>query len=53
MLKSARAFIVFNTLESLGDIIYSNPPVEDIEDEKFDLSFTIVISQKIKKNTKN
>ena len=50
MLKSARAFIVFNTLESMGDIIYSNPPVEDIEDEKFDLSFTIIFISKLDEN---
>ena len=51
MLKSARAFIVFNLLEKLGTIVYSDPPVEDIEDEKFDLSFTIVlISNLTKKN---
>ncbi|QQY80715.1 two-component system chemotaxis sensor kinase CheA [Keratinibaculum paraultunense] len=58
MLKSARAFIVFNTLESIGDIIYSNPPVEDIEDEKFDLSFTVVLisnvdKEKIQKEIEN
>lgn len=47
MLKSARAFIIFNTLESMGDIIYSNPPVEDIEDEKFDLSFTVILIAKV------
>ncbi|NLY67347.1 MAG: chemotaxis protein CheA [Tissierellia bacterium] len=43
MLKSARAFIVFNLLEKLGTIVYSNPSVEDIEDEKFDFSFTIIL----------
>lgn len=53
MLKAARAFIVFNTLESIGEIIYSNPSVEDIEDEKFDYEFSIVFisdfdSEKIK-----
>ena len=42
MLKAARAFIVFNTLETL-EIVYSNPPVEDIEDEKFDLTFSIML----------
>jgi two-component system chemotaxis sensor kinase CheA len=47
MLKSARAFIIFNTLESLGDIIYSNPSVEDIEDEKFDLSFSMIFISEI------
>lgn len=50
MLKSARAFIVFKTLESFGEIIYSNPPVDDIEDEKFDLSFTVIV---VSKNSKS
>ena len=43
MLKSARAFIIFNTLETFGEIIYSEPSVEDIEDEKFDLKFSTII----------
>lgn len=43
MLKSARAFIIFNTVESFSEIIHSNPDVEDIEDEKFDLDFSLVI----------
>ncbi|MBU5254777.1 chemotaxis protein CheA [Tissierella praeacuta] len=43
MLKSARAFIIFNTLENFGEIIYSNPSVEDIEDEKFELEFSVVL----------
>ncbi|MBU5314249.1 chemotaxis protein CheA [Tissierella carlieri] len=43
MLKSARAFIIFNTLETFGEIIYSNPSVEDIEDEKFDLKFSVLL----------
>lgn len=43
MLKAARAFIVFNTLESFGEIVYSHPSVDDIEDEKFDLSFSIML----------
>lgn len=50
MLKSARAFIIFNTLESLGDIIHSNPSVEDIEDEKFDLDFSLIFISKTDKN---
>ncbi|WP_069649587.1 chemotaxis protein CheA [Caloranaerobacter ferrireducens] len=50
MLKAARAFIVFNTLERYGEIIYSKPSVEDIEDEKFDLSFSITILSKIDEN---
>lgn len=47
MLKSARAFIIFNTLESIGDIVYSNPSVEDIEDEKFDLSFSVIFVSEV------
>ena len=46
MLKSARAFIVFNTLEKVSEIIKSNPPVEDIEDEKFENYFEIIIISK-------
>ncbi|MTI48013.1 MAG: chemotaxis protein CheA [Firmicutes bacterium] len=43
MLKAARAFIVFNKLERHSEIIQSNPPAEDIEDEKFEDSFSIVL----------
>lgn len=43
MLKSARAFIVFKTLEKYADIFKSMPKVEDIEDEKFDREFKLAI----------
>ena len=43
ILKAARAFLVFKSLESHGEIIKSNPSVQDIEDEKFDLDFSICI----------
>lgn len=43
ILKAARAFLVFKNLEGHGDIIKSNPVVQDIEDEKFDLSFSIIV----------
>lgn len=46
ILKAARAFLVFKALEELGDIIKSNPEVQDIEDEKFDLEFSIVLLSK-------
>jgi two-component system chemotaxis sensor kinase CheA len=42
VLKSARAFVIFTELERIGEIIYANPEVQDIEDEKFDQSFTLV-----------
>lgn len=50
MLKSARAFIVFNTLEELSEIVYSEPSAEDIEDEKFDLEFSLIIITKHEKH---
>jgi len=46
MLKSARAFIVFQTAERYAEIFKSVPKVEDIEDEKFDNEFTIAIITK-------
>lgn len=43
ILKAARAFLVFKNLEGHGDIIKSEPSVQDIEDERFELDFKIVI----------
>ncbi|HEY9059847.1 MAG TPA: chemotaxis protein CheA [Pseudobacteroides sp.] len=43
VLKSARAFIIFQTLERHAEIIKSEPRVEDIEDEKFDFEFTVMV----------
>ena len=43
LLKAARAFLVFKELEGLGEIIKSNPSVQDIEDEKFELDFSVVV----------
>lgn len=54
MLKAARAFIIFNTLETFGEVIYSNPSVEDIEDEKFNLGFSVIlVSDSIQSNILN
>ncbi|MFN6992169.1 MAG: Hpt domain-containing protein, partial [Fervidobacterium sp.] len=42
-LKSARMYMVFHTLEEIGvDIIHSVPSVEDIENEKFDLTVELI-----------
>jgi len=46
MLKSARAFIVFQTAERYAEIFKAVPKVEDIEDEKFDNEFSIAIITK-------
>jgi len=43
VLKSARAFIVFQLIEKRCEIIKSVPKVQDIEDERFDNEFTVVI----------
>ncbi len=46
ILKAARAFLVFKALEELGDVIKSQPEVQDIEDEKFDLDFSVILLSK-------
>ena len=43
ILKAARAFLVFKAIEENGEIIVSNPSAQDIEDEKFELDFSLVI----------
>ncbi len=43
ILKAARAFLVFKALEDLGTVIHSEPSVQDIEDERFDFDFTVVL----------
>lgn len=44
LLKAARAFLVFRAVEELGQILVYRPSSQDIEDEKFDLDFSIFIS---------
>ncbi|NLK68145.1 MAG: chemotaxis protein CheA [Clostridiaceae bacterium] len=46
LLKAARAFIIFQILETHSEIMKSFPVVEDIEDEKFDYYFTVMIISK-------
>ena len=36
ILKSARAFLVFKSVENKGELIKSVPSTEQIEDEEFD-----------------
>jgi len=50
LLKSARAFLVFKNLEAFGDIIKTEPSVQDIEDEKFDNEFTLYLITSKNKN---
>ena len=46
VLKSARSFIIFQSLERYSEIIKSEPKVEDIEDEKFDFNFSVIVVSK-------
>lgn len=41
VLKAARSYMVFDVLENTGEIVKSEPSVEDLEQEKFDRSFTV------------
>lgn len=42
LLKAARSFLVFKALEAIGEVIASEPSVQDIEDERFDQDFSII-----------
>ena len=50
LLKAARAFLVFKALEEIGEIIISNPSVQEIEDEKFDFNFSLIFLTKETEN---
>ncbi len=43
VMKSVRAYIVFNNLKDLGDVLKTIPSTEEIEEEKFELQFEIVL----------
>lgn len=42
LLKGARVFMVFEVLENLGEVIKSNPTVNELEEENFEYSFTVL-----------
>ena len=43
LLKAARAFLVYKAVEERAEIIVCNPSAQDIEDEKFDLDFSMIV----------
>ncbi|MGN0328267.1 MAG: chemotaxis protein CheW [Lachnospira sp.] len=43
ILKAARAFLVFKNLEGHCDVIKTDPSTQDIEDEKFEFEFKMVV----------
>ncbi len=46
LLKAARVYMVFEILEKLGEVIKSTPSVPELEEEKFDYTFTVVLVTK-------
>ena len=44
VLKAARSVMVMQALDEVGDVIKSVPPAEDLEQEKFERSFEIIIA---------
>lgn len=46
LLKSVRVYTVFQALEQVATIVQSNPSVQDLEDEKFDRQFALVLLTK-------
>lgn len=44
ILKSARAFLVFKSVENKGELIKSLPTTEQIEDEEFELDFSWILA---------
>lgn len=46
LLKAARVYMVFEILEQVGEVIKSIPSVEDLEEEKFDHDFDVLLVTK-------
>lgn len=43
ILKAARAFLVFKAVEAYGEIIVSTPSAQEIEDERFETEFSLIV----------
>lgn len=43
ILKGARAFLAYKNLEDVGEIVKCDPSAEDLEQENFDRTFTVVV----------
>ncbi|MEF9953538.1 MAG: ATP-binding protein, partial [Clostridium sp.] len=51
LLKSARAYLAYKTLEDLGEVVKCTPSTEDLEQENFDSEFGVVlITEKVKED---
>ncbi|MDQ0887546.1 two-component system chemotaxis sensor kinase CheA [Paenibacillus sp. V4I9] len=51
VLKAARAYMVFDALEGMGEIVKATPSVQEIEQEKFDRSFSLYFISKVDQAT--
>ncbi|NLY30338.1 MAG: chemotaxis protein CheA [Firmicutes bacterium] len=43
LMKSVRAYTVFQAMEKLGTIVKSQPPAQDIDEERFDDRFAVLL----------
>ncbi len=46
LLKGVRAYMVINALETLGELIKASPPVPDLEEERFEQTFAVLLVTK-------
>ncbi|WP_186577691.1 chemotaxis protein CheA [Aquibacillus kalidii] len=46
LLKAARVYMVFEVLEQVGEVIKANPSVQELEEENFELDFTVLLVTK-------
>lgn len=46
LLKGARVYMIFELLEKMGEVVQTDPAVQDLEEEKFDNSFKILYISK-------
>lgn len=43
LLKAARAYIVYQTISDMGEIVQAQPSIDDLEAERFDFNFVITV----------
>ncbi|HOK62351.1 MAG TPA: chemotaxis protein CheA [Soehngenia sp.] len=46
LLKGPRAYLVINNLEKIGDVIYTNPDAQSIENGEYDKKFRLILLTK-------
>lgn len=51
LLKAARVYMVFEVLEQMGEVVKSEPTVTELEEEKFENDFTVLLVSKEDQDT--